>query len=96
MLIVRRSSSSPSFRVLKIFLGVVLFPLKILIFGLRRGLSDEGGTRCYHSLKVKVPVCLKCQGRDPLQIVGTNFEEGTISLVVPRSVRKEIQKMKAL
>lgn len=95
MLVIRRSSSSRSFRVLKIILGVVLFPLKILIFGLSRVISDEEGTRCYQSLKVKVPVCLKCRDRNPLQIVGTNFEEGTISFVVPRSVRDEIQKMRA-
>jgi hypothetical protein len=95
MLVIRRSSSSPTFRVLRIILGVVLFPLKILIFGLRRGLSEDGGTRCYKSLKVKVPVCLKCRDRDSLQIVGTNFEEGTISFVVPRPVREEILKMRA-
>lgn len=95
MLVVRRSSSSPTFRVLKLFLGVVLFPLKILIFGPRRVLSDDGGARCYQSLKVKVPVCLRCRGRDSLRIVGTNFEEGTISFVVPKPVREEILKMRA-
>lgn len=90
MLVIRRSSSSPTFRVLKVLISVVLFPLKILMFGLRKVLSDDGGTRCYQSLKVRVPVCLKCRHRGSPQIVGTNFEEGTISFVVPRPVRDQI------
>ena len=91
ILVVRRSSSSPSFRLLKIFLGVILFPLKILLFGLRKCLSEEGNTRAYQCLKMRIPVCLRCRG-DTLQIIGTNFEEGTISFVVPKSVKDEILK----
>lgn len=91
---IRRSTSSSILRVLKILVGVVIFPLKILVFGLSRGLSDDGNTRCYQSLKVKVPVCLKCRGCDPPRIIATDFEEGMIAFVVPISVKAEIQRMK--
>lgn len=90
MMVIRRSSSSPRLRVLKIFLNVILFPLKLLMFGLRRMLADDTGSRCYQSLKVKVPVCLKCRNGNSPHIVGTHFEEGTISFIVPRSVKDEI------
>jgi hypothetical protein len=95
MSIIRRSTTSTILRVLKIIVGVLIFPLKILLFGLRRGLSDDHNTRCYQSLKVKVPICLKCHGCDQPRIIATNFEEGLIAFAVPISVKAEIQRMKS-
>ncbi len=93
LLLVKRSSSSPAFQFLKVILNLVLFPLKLVTFGLRGLLSGEQGRETYQSLKMRIPFCLKCRGANEMpRIVWTDFQEGTISFIVPKVVAEHLRK----
>lgn len=92
VMVVTRSNASSTGRFFRILFGVILFPLKLLVFGMRGVMADEStGREPYRKIKLKIPFCLHCRTHSAPTVVWTNFEEGSVSVIVPKTITDRIR-----
>lgn len=93
LMTVRRSSSSPAWRYCLIVLSALTLPVVMIVAPLRSlfaaSLFQQGA---YRVVRIRIPFCDSCQARKVPMRDRTDFHEGAISLVVPRSVAEHLPK----
>lgn len=65
--------------------------LKILVLGFFSLFMESSGRVSPRiRLRFRVPWCLRCRSQRTPEIVWTDFEEGTVSMIVPKTVRDRV------
>ena len=90
---IRQANSTVGGRFSRIAFNILIAPLKFLtlgVFGLL--VNTTSNSRTFQKLKMKVPLCSRCkQDRKLPRTDWADFEEGTISIIVPRNVADAIK-----
>ena len=92
---VRQATSSGVGAFFRTGFNLFLVPMKFLIFGFM-GLFMETSTRSRRvlHLKFKLPWCDRCGARHRPKVTWTDYNEGTVTLVVPLVVRERLNQMR--
>lgn len=96
MVSVSKATSSVFGRICGVCFRGVLIPCKFLVFGFLSLFVDTAPKATqFQRVRLKIPLCPRCRNHQMTRVKWTDFEEGTMSFIVPKTVAESIKAIRS-